>query len=80
MKVKEAEKVNIYSQGIIACSACAPMGMEGQEVAEAVNLLSPTGISSEWSISEDETFQGGKKSNPCVCEDDSKRWHWLLQC
>jgi hypothetical protein len=48
-------------------------------VEAEVNRTHPTGISSPWRLSENETFKGGE-NNPCVCEHDQTRLHWLLNC
>ncbi len=71
--------VIIYGQGFIFTSACAPANLTADEVAAAVNAKSPTGISSAWLVSENPTFNGGE-SNPCPCNTDETRQHWLLNC
>ncbi len=71
--------VVVYSCGLVACSACAPGGMAREEVEVAVNRAHPTGIDSDWSVSDDPTFHTGQ-SNPATCELDSTRKHWLLTC
>jgi hypothetical protein len=42
-----------------------------------VNRSAPTGISSRWEISDDETFSGGEP-HPAPCPDADGRQHWLL--
>jgi hypothetical protein len=69
--------VFIYTVGICYASACAPIALEGKDVAEAVNLLQPTGLEHGWAVSEDLTFSSGE-SNPCSCQEDPERRHWLL--
>jgi hypothetical protein len=71
--------VEIYSSGLCCASVCAPKDMEGDQVADAVNAKRPTGISSRWEISEDKQFKSGEP-NPCTCETDPERRHWLLNC
>ena len=73
------ENVDIYSKGIVACSACVPKDMSKEDIEQAVNAKLPTGISSQWKISEDEKFREGL-TNPCVCEADSNKLHYLLNC
>lgn len=72
-------EVTIYSSGLIALSACAEDSLTGEEVAERVNTLQPTGIGSSWEISQDEAFRTGEL-NPHPCETVGGRQHWLLSC
>jgi len=71
--------VEIYANGLCACSACAPGDMDAAQVAAAVNDANPTGIDSRWSVSADPFFRTGEP-NPCPCNDDAARQHWLLEC
>ena len=71
--------IEIYSKGIITCSVCAPKRLSVKTVERVVNELEPTNISSKWKISKDKTFRTGE-SNPCVCENDPNRLHYLMEC
>jgi hypothetical protein len=71
--------ISIYNNGVCHCSVCVPAGMEREVVETEVNAAHPTGISSSWSISKDETFAGGQP-NPCPCDDDPQRMHYLMEC
>lgn len=71
--------VTLYSRGIVYASACAPKDMEGEQVAEAANGIYPTGLDHGWAISKDATFKSGE-TNPCKCDQDQSRRHWLLSC
>lgn len=73
------EKVNVYSIGPLSCSVCAEKNLTPDEVAQEVNQVSPAGTTHGWQISEDEKFKGGNP-NPCVCEQDDDRLHYLLEC
>ena len=73
------EDVTVYSNGIIACSVCVPKGMPRDEVEDCVNIVNPTGTNGRWAISEDETFSAGDP-NPCQCNDDTERLHYLMNC
>lgn len=73
------DTIEIYSHGIIACSVCAPKRLARRTVERVVNELNPTGIATKWKISKDEKFRTGQ-TNPCVCEDDPKRLHYLMEC
>jgi hypothetical protein len=72
-------KVVVYAVGVVCASVCAPADWPREDVERAVNLDQPTGISSRWAISDDETFSGGEP-NPSPCHDDNTRLHWLLNC
>ena len=73
-----AERVTIYAQGLVCSSVCADGDMTPEEVEQAVNEQSPTGISSRWTISK-EPFKDGTP-NPHPCEVISTRKHYLLEC
>lgn len=71
--------VTVYSMGVVCCSVCAPADMDGDAVAAEVNRAHPSGTESGWSVSQDETFRTGQP-NPCACEADPSRRHWLMDC
>jgi hypothetical protein len=72
--------VVVYSEGFMTASACAPAGMSGEEVAAEVNAVSPTGMRTGWSVSEDKRFRTGEPMPaPCDTEPRARR-HWLLSC
>lgn len=71
--------INMYSIGVCAASVCVPKETPKEIVEQWANEYQPTGISSDWKISEDKTFKTGEL-NPCVCEHDSSRVHYLLTC
>lgn len=72
--------IEVYSNGIVSCSACVPKDMTKEQIETAVNEKSPTGISSKWIISEDKTFSDQKTPHPCICDQDPERMHYLLHC
>ena len=69
----------IMTTGICYCSVCVPKDMTIEEIEADVNSQSPTGIGSSWKISKDKNFVTGQ-TNPCVCEQDKERMHYLLSC
>lgn len=71
------EPVVIYSEGIITASVCTSLTNEETEAY----LRGQSGISSDWTVSEDEYFRGGKVKNggPCDREPDTRR-HLLMHC
>lgn len=77
--LQDRTDVIVYASGIVACSACAPKTMDRAEVESQVNAKVPTGLDHGWSISPDEKFKSGQP-NPCQCEDDESRVHYLLNC
>lgn len=70
--------VTIYSKGLVYVSACAASELTKEQVEEYVNRYHPTGVSSQWTVS-DERFRTGEP-NPCPCESSPHRTHWLLTC
>jgi hypothetical protein len=73
------KRVSVYTFGLCYASACAEKDVPRDEVEAAVNGQCPTGISSRWAISSEPTFKDGQP-NPCQCEQDHNRQHWLLSC
>ena len=71
--------VQVYANGIVCCSVCAPEGMPVELIEEEVNLNNPTGISSPWRVSDDEAFATGEP-HPHPCEQVPGRLHYLLNC
>lgn len=69
----------VYSSGICQCSVCVPNHFTIEEIEGVVNQENPTGISSLWKVSTDPTFKEGN-SNPCPCEKDPDRKHYLMVC
>jgi hypothetical protein len=73
------EPFYVIAAGLVAMSVCVPEEMPTDEVERLANSTNPTGISSPWSISEDEHFHTGQ-TNPCQCPDAPGRVHRLLNC
>ena len=72
--------IHLYSVGLCHASVCAPKDAEPEAIVAEANRLHPTGIESQWAVSDDERFQGGE-TNPCACNDHpTERLHWLLVC
>lgn len=71
--------VEVYSEGLVSLSCCAPKDATREEVETAVNRTHPTGISSHWQITDHENFANGDPM-PKQCEQDPERQHWLLIC
>lgn len=73
------EQIVIYSWGLIHCSVCAPTEMSLEEVLTLVNAKNPTGTSYGWGLDAKGEFADGTP-NPCICEHDPERRHYLLTC
>lgn len=69
--------VTIYKVGLCASSVCVDRGLSRAEIERAVNEQEPTGIG-PWTISDAPTFANGP-TNPCVCELDPGRLHYLME-
>jgi hypothetical protein len=71
--------IEVYSNGIVHCSVCAPAYMTAGEVESATNLKNPVGTSGEWKV-HDKPFRSGEP-NPCRCSDKpNTHQHWLMVC
>lgn len=68
-----------YLVGLCSASVCVASDVDADELERAMNMLHPTGISSPWKVADDETFANGSP-NPCSCEQDASRTHYLLHC
>lgn len=67
----------VYGVGLVYASACVPAETETAAVEAEVNRLFPTGVG-PWQISGQE-FRTGEP-NPCECDTDPSRLHYLLNC
>jgi hypothetical protein len=72
--------ITIYGEGIVCCSVCVPKDMSLEDIENGVNERKPTGVDSKWHISKDEKFADGIKTNPCECDQNPNRKHYLLNC
>lgn len=68
---------DIIFTGLVSLSVCTNLSIP--EMEERANIEAPTGISYGWKLSESKTFATGQ-TNPCVCEKDPTRKHYLLHC
>lgn len=77
---EDVEKIHVYAGGTLdVLSVCAPKEMPRERLVAAVNAGHPTGIESQWTVSE-EDFRGGEP-NPCPCNDEpDDRLHYLMHC
>lgn len=71
--------IHIYRSGLCHCSVCVPKDMVRDEIVSEVNSQHPTGLDHGWSISDEPTFKAGEP-NPCRCDQDASRLHYLMVC
>ena len=73
-----AERIEIYAEGIVCLSVCAEKDIPISEVEDYANKETPTGINHGW-VKADRNFEDGSL-NPCPCDNDNGRVHYLLNC
>jgi hypothetical protein len=71
--------VVVYAIGLVHASVCAPIEMSKEEIATAVNMQEPAGTENGWKIDEHPEFHNGQP-NPCECNLDPGKLHWLMVC
>lgn len=71
------ERAVAYKMGLVYLSACAPKELTAEEVEAQMNEDNPTGVT-PWKVG-DARFRTGEP-NPCACEHDPGKQHWLLSC
>lgn len=74
--MENEDEVTVYAQGMTSASVCSSLN-EAETIAK-VNEVNPSGTESGWSLA-DRNFACGK-SNPCRCNTNEKRQHFLLVC
>ena len=62
---------------VVHCSVCVPHNMPISEIEKLVSENSPTELGHSWSVSSSPTFSG-VAPNPCQCEIDQARLHYLM--
>jgi hypothetical protein len=77
-KEKEMKDFEAYSIGICNASVCSSLTLE--EITKRLNERYPTGIASQWTLSEDKQFHSGQP-HPCPCEENPEtHMHYLFHC
>jgi hypothetical protein len=64
------------AEGPCYMSVCAPKEWTKEDVEDHVW---PSGTRRGWKVSEDTHFFTGQ-TNPCPCDLDDTRTHWLMDC
>lgn len=70
------DDVFIIAEGICYMSVCVPADIDPNKIE---GLVTSSGTIRGWKISEDEKFVSGQ-NNPCSCEQEEDRLHYLLDC
>jgi len=68
----------VYRFGLVHSSVCVPKAMPVADVVHNTNLEHPTGLNHGWTIAPD-PFRTGEP-NPCACNTDPERLHYLMVC
>lgn len=77
MNTTKHPEFTAYSVGLVNASVCTRLPLEAAQAR--LNQEHPTGIDSQWELSEDKEFKSGE-TNPCQCEDDERNKHYLFSC
>ena len=72
--------IDIYAQGLVYSSVCAPSDWTKEQVENAVNGRSPTGIPSPWKVSKDTHFATGEENGHHRTCNGKRTRHWLMSC
>lgn len=75
--MKSETKFDVIVTGVVYLSVCTD-AVGREEIERLANFERPTGVG-PWRLSENKHFTTGH-TNPCVCERDPARQHWLLSC
>ncbi len=73
------DMVFLTPASIFSVSVCVPADWPRALVEASANVKKPAGTSQGWKVSADECFHGGEP-NPCQCERNPERMHYLLDC
>lgn len=69
--------VDIYSYGLCFASVCSALTLDEVKAAMAAY---PTGVTSQWTLSEDDSFRDGRP-HPCPCDaKPATHTHYLFAC
>ena len=73
------DELTVYKNALHYCSVCTNVS-DCKRIEELTNLKNPTGIKSQWRISENKNFASGKP-NPFPCENKPETHkHYLMAC
>jgi hypothetical protein len=75
----DTSQIDCYAVGFCYMSVCAPKNFSPDDLELIANLRHPTGIERKWRVSNDREFASGHP-NPCQCEGNADKMHYLLEC
>jgi hypothetical protein len=68
-----------YSVGLVSASVCTNLPIE--QATDQLNTEHPTGLESQWHLSEDKFFSDGEIANGSPCPDNpTTHKHYLFNC
>ena len=70
----------IGGPGLCAVAVCVPAALTRDEIADAVNAKSPTGISSPWTVADADGLTDYEGPYPVQCPDEAGRRHYMMHC
>lgn len=73
----EHGEIYVYSMGIASASVCAPEILEGEGIASYLDKHRPGDVVRKWRVASPTSFPTGE-SNPCRCNQDDERLHWMF--
>ncbi len=68
--------LEVYSSGLFHCSVCTDI-TDREEILKILNKQFPCGTDNGWMHSTDTHFAQGAP-NPCPCDDQEDRMHYLM--
>lgn len=70
------DRLFVIATGLCYQSVCVPEAWDHERI---LNNVMPSGTRHGWQISKDHHFHTGE-TNPCECEQEDGRMHYLLVC
>ncbi len=70
----------IGEPGLVAMAVCVPAALTHDQIAAEVNIKSPTGITSPWTVTDAADLTDYDGPYPVQCPDETGRRHYMVQC
>jgi hypothetical protein len=70
----------IGEPGLAAMAVCAPAALTRDQIATAVNVKNPTGITSPWTVTDAADLTDYDGPYPVQCPDETDRCHYMVHC
>jgi hypothetical protein len=74
---KIAVEFEVYTSGLCYMSVCTNLA-DKTAVEDHANATNPAGTRHGWKVTEP-FFRTGQ-TNPCACNNNTGKYHWLLTC